>query len=93
MTSATHSRRDFSRIFAQSLAAAIVVPTLSNPNTLDAPQSNPMPVGPIRLNFNENPYGPSPKARAASADCAPSPIAIPTLLIASSRTCSHKNTK
>ncbi len=70
MTSATHSRRDFSRIFAQSLAAAIVVPTLSNPNTLDAPQSNPMPVGPVRLNFNENPYGPSPKARVALADCA-----------------------
>lgn len=71
MTSATHSRRDFSRIFAQSLAAAIVAPTLSNPNTLDAPQSNPMPLGPILLNFNENPYGPSPKARAALADCGP----------------------
>ena len=71
MTSATHSRRDFSRIFAQSLAAAIVAPTLSSPNTLDAPQSNPMPLGPILLNFNENPYGPSPKARAALADCGP----------------------
>jgi histidinol-phosphate aminotransferase len=28
-----------------------------------------MPPGAIRLNFNENPYGPSPKARAALADC------------------------
>jgi histidinol-phosphate aminotransferase len=71
MTIATHSRRDFSRIFAQSLAAAIAAPTLPNLNTLDAPQTKPMPPGPVRLNFNENPYGPSPSARAALADCAP----------------------
>jgi histidinol-phosphate aminotransferase len=71
MTAATHSRRDFSRIFAQSLAAAIAVPNLPNLNTLDAPQTKPMPLGPIRLNFNENPYGPSPEARAALADCGP----------------------
>jgi histidinol-phosphate aminotransferase len=69
MTAAIHSRRDFSRICAQSLAAAIAAPTLPNLNILDAPQTNPMPEGPIRLNFNENPYGPSPKARAALADC------------------------
>jgi histidinol-phosphate aminotransferase len=30
-----------------------------------------MPPGAIRLNFNENPYGPSPKARAALADSGP----------------------
>ena len=71
MTSATHSRRDFSRIFAQSLAAAIALPNLPNLNTLDALQSDPMPLGPILLNFNENPYGPSPKARAALAACGP----------------------
>jgi histidinol-phosphate aminotransferase len=69
MTVAIHSRRHFSRILGQSLAAAIAAPTLSNLNRLDAQQTNPMPLGPVRLNFNENPYGPSPKARAALADC------------------------
>jgi histidinol-phosphate aminotransferase len=69
MNVAIHSRRDFSRILGQSLAAAIAAPTLPNLNRLDAPQTNPMPLGPVRLNFNENPYGPSPKARAALADC------------------------
>ena len=69
MTAATHSRRDFSRIFAQSLAAAIAAPHLPNRNPLDATERKPMPAGAIRLNFNENPYGPSPKARAALTDC------------------------
>src|ERR1700678_1094864 len=71
MTAATHSRRDFSRIFAQSLAAAIAAPSLPNLNLtlLDATERKPMPPGAIRLSFNENPYGPSPKARAALADC------------------------
>lgn len=71
MTAATHSRRDFSRIFAQSLAAAIAAPRLPRLNLLDATKRKPMPAGAIRLNFNENPYGPSPKARAALADCGP----------------------
>ncbi len=69
MTTVTHSRRDFSRIFAQSLAAAIAAPTLPNLNLLDATERKPMPPGAIRLSFNENPYGPSPKARAALAEC------------------------
>ena len=69
MTAATHSRRDFSRIFAQSLAAAIAAPHLANLKPLDATERKPMPAGAIRLNFNENPYGPSPKARAALTDC------------------------
>jgi histidinol-phosphate aminotransferase len=70
MTAAIHSRRDFSRILGQSLAAAIAAaPTLPNLNLLDAQQTNPMPLGTVRLNFNENPYGASPKARAALADC------------------------
>jgi histidinol-phosphate aminotransferase len=71
MTVATHSRRDFSRIFAQSLAAAIAAPRLPDLNLLDATERKAMPPGAIRLNFNENPYGPSPKARAALADCGP----------------------
>src|SRR5580658_10249645 len=69
MTAASHSRRDFSRIFAQSPAAAIAAPRLPSLYLLDAQQYNPMPLAPIRLNFNENPYGTSPKARAALADC------------------------
>jgi histidinol-phosphate aminotransferase len=71
MTAATHSRRDFTRVFAQSLAAAIAAPSLPNLNPLDATERKPMPPGAIRLNFNENPYGPSPKARAALADSGP----------------------
>jgi histidinol-phosphate aminotransferase len=70
MTAPTHSRREFSRIFAQSVAAALATPSLPKLDLLDAPRSKPMPPGPIRLNFNENPYGPAPKARAALADCA-----------------------
>jgi len=69
MTAATHSRRDFSRIFAQSLAAAFAAPLVPYP--LDAAQRKPTPTDAVRLNFNENPYGPSPKARAALADCSP----------------------
>jgi histidinol-phosphate aminotransferase len=72
MIVATHTRRDFSRILSQTLAAALAAPNLPHPDPhgLDAPQTKPMPAGPIRLNFNENPYGPSPRARAALADCA-----------------------
>jgi histidinol-phosphate aminotransferase len=72
MTAATHTRRDFSRVLSQTLAAALAAPNLSSlaPHPLDAPQTKPMPAGPIRLNFNENPYGASAKARAALADCA-----------------------
>jgi len=71
MTAARHSRRDFTRIVAQSLAAAIAAPRLPNPHPVDATKRKPLPPGAIRLNFNENPYGPSPKARAALADCGP----------------------
>jgi histidinol-phosphate aminotransferase len=71
MNAATHSRRDFSRIFAQSLATAIAAPRLPHLSPLDAAQRKPTPAGSIRLNFNENPYGPSPQARAALADCGP----------------------
>jgi histidinol-phosphate aminotransferase len=69
MTAATNSRREFSRIVAQSLAAAFAAPHV--PPLLDAAQRKPTPAGAVRLNFNENPYGPSPKARAALAACSP----------------------
>jgi histidinol-phosphate aminotransferase len=62
------SRRDFSRAIGQSLAIAFAGPgalSAAKPApTDDAPSS-----GPIRLNFNESPYGPSPRAREAFAAC------------------------
>ncbi len=60
------SRRDFSGSISKSLAAALVLPRLAtryaSAASMPAVSS---PVGPIRINFNENPYGPTPKARAA----------------------------
>jgi histidinol-phosphate aminotransferase len=61
------SRREFSAAFSKSLALAFAAPAL--PSLLDARYSNAIPEGVILLNFNENPYGPSPKAAAALAAC------------------------
>jgi histidinol-phosphate aminotransferase len=61
------SRREFSATLSQSLALAFAAPAL--PTLLDARYGNAIPEGTIRLNFNENPYGPSPKAAAALAAC------------------------
>jgi histidinol-phosphate aminotransferase len=62
------SRRTFSRAIAGSLAVAFARPSLKLPvasPVLAAESSRP-----ILLNYNENPYGPTPKARAALANCA-----------------------
>jgi histidinol-phosphate aminotransferase len=67
MTHNIFSRRDFSRLFGQSLAVAFATPRL--PKLLDAQRRRPIPDGAIRLNFNENPYGPSPEALEALATC------------------------
>ena len=67
MTRNRFSRRDFSRLCGQSLALAFATPRL--PNLLDAQRHQPIPGAAIRLNYNENPYGPSPRALAALADC------------------------
>jgi histidinol-phosphate aminotransferase len=67
MTHNIFSRRDFSRLFGQSLALAFATPRL--PKLLDAQRRRPIPDGAIRLNFNENPYGPSPQALEALATC------------------------
>jgi histidinol-phosphate aminotransferase len=67
MTHNIFSRRDFSRLFGQSLALAFATPRL--PKLLDAQRRRPIPGGAIRLNFNENPYGPSPQALEALATC------------------------
>jgi histidinol-phosphate aminotransferase len=61
------SRREFSAAISKSLAVAFAVPAL--PKVLDAAYTQPVPDGTIRLNFNENPYGPSPKAAAVLAGC------------------------
>jgi histidinol-phosphate aminotransferase len=67
MTRHRFSRRDFSRLFGQSLALAFATPRL--PRLLDAQRHQPIPGDAIRLNYNENPYGPSPRALEALATC------------------------
>jgi histidinol-phosphate aminotransferase len=69
MARSRFSRREFSATLSKSLAMALAIPGL--PSILDASDRKPIPDGAIRLNFNENPYGPSPKAAAALAACGP----------------------
>ena len=66
MANAIFSRRDFSRALG-SLAVAFAAPEL--PLILDVQRARPAPPDAIHLNFNENPYGPSPKALAALDEC------------------------
>ena len=66
MADSLFSRRDFSRALG-SLAVAFTAPKL--PLTLDDRRARPAPPNAIHLNFNENPYGPSPKALAALDAC------------------------
>jgi len=67
MTTARLSRRDFSRAIGQTLAMALAAPHLRSVS--QAYKHKPAPPGSIRLNSNENPYGPSPKALEALAAC------------------------
>jgi histidinol-phosphate aminotransferase len=66
MTRPFFSRRDFSRVVGQGLAFAATAPYL---NAGQARHDQPAPEGAIHLNFNESPYGPSPKALDAFATC------------------------
>jgi histidinol-phosphate aminotransferase len=72
MPSSLFSRRDFSRAIGTSLAVAWAAPGLApalhagKPNSASA---EPASESPIRLSFNENPYGPSPKAFEAFSSC------------------------
>jgi histidinol-phosphate aminotransferase len=66
MADSLFSRRDFSRALG-SLAVAFTAP--NQPLTLDVQRARPAPPNAIHLNFNENPYGPSPKALAALDEC------------------------
>jgi histidinol-phosphate aminotransferase len=69
------SRRDFSRAVGRSLAVAIATPRLGA--ALAAPLPADAAAGAIRLNGNENPYGPSPKALEALAACGTSACRYP----------------
>lgn len=60
------SRRDFSRTALQSLAAAFALPRFQSQ---DFRHDLPSGEGYIRISFNENNYGPSPKAMQTLATC------------------------
>ena len=64
----TLSRRAFTQSFAATLALTkLRVPPFAAPPQA---QASATPSSPILLNYNENPYGPTPKARAALANAA-----------------------
>jgi histidinol-phosphate aminotransferase len=72
------SRREFSRRIGQTLAFALAGPRLLGRSKAATPEAKQIEVthsddaataGPMRLNYNESPYGPSPKAREAFAVC------------------------
>jgi histidinol-phosphate aminotransferase len=62
------SRRDFSRSLGQSLVLALATPRRA---TVGTKIWEPPAGAPIRLNYNENPYGPSPRALEALAISGP----------------------
>lgn len=66
MPSSKLSRRDFSRTLSQSFAFLLAAPRIP---MLAESQGKTSPDGMIHLNFNENPYGPSPKSLEALASC------------------------
>lgn len=67
MSNAVFSRRDFSRTIGQTLALALAAPHLRA--AAARPNPNPPRTGAIRINANENPYGPPPKALEALSTC------------------------
>ncbi|HTS13300.1 MAG TPA: histidinol-phosphate transaminase [Candidatus Limnocylindrales bacterium] len=73
------SRRDFSRVIGQSLAVAVSAPYLRAAQA-GARHEQPVPEGAIHLNFNESPYGPSPKALQALATCGHTAARYPDML-------------
>ena len=65
MNNISISRRRFAQLIGVSAAASVVRPTLS----LAIDSSEPVtPEGVVRISYNENPYGPSPKALKAMTD-------------------------
>src|SRR4029077_19660065 len=71
MPFAQYSRRAFSRVIGQSLAFAFAAPALRARHGMDPAPRPTAPAQPakIHLNFNENPYGPTPKALEALSSC------------------------
>ncbi|MGB0037100.1 MAG: histidinol-phosphate transaminase [Candidatus Acidiferrales bacterium] len=67
MSNAIFSRRDFSRVIGQSLALALAAPHFRA--AAARPNVNPSRADAVRINANENPYGPPPKALEALATC------------------------
>lgn len=66
------SRRRFAGMLGAGAVAAWLRPASASPAaTAPAPAANSTPAGPVRLNSNENPYGPSPAAQAAMRDAVP----------------------
>lgn len=63
------SRRDFAKTVSASVAAAMSAPYLQAAQ--GARHDQPEPADAIRINFNENPYGPCPRALAALDTCGP----------------------
>jgi len=63
------SRREFSRVVGQSLALAIAAPGLRGRAAARRADASRSPL--IHLNFNENPYGPTPRALEALDACGP----------------------
>jgi histidinol-phosphate aminotransferase len=61
------TRRQFGRSFGAALAAAYVSPKLIQ-NVAGGHHDSHVPSGAIQINFNENPYGPSPRAIEAIRD-------------------------
>lgn len=71
MPFAQYSRRAFSRVIGQSLAFAFAAPALRAIRGMGSAAKPTAPALPakIHLNFNENPYGPTPKALEALSSC------------------------
>jgi histidinol-phosphate aminotransferase len=71
MSSAQYSRRDFSRVIGQSITLAFAAPGFRAPHAMN-PAAHPaasVQSARILLNFNENPYGPTPHALEALSAC------------------------
>ncbi len=66
------SRRQFAKLIGAGAAAAVVRPAVSFASKTAAPSPTPAALsGIVRLNSNENPYGPSPKALQAMSEAFP----------------------
>jgi len=65
MNNISISRRRFAQLLGVGAAAAVARPQLSLAADLPEPMT---PDGVVRISYNENPYGPSPKALRAMTD-------------------------